>query len=477
MLVPRLSRLEVHCPKEHALHRITYRAQDGNEVFAGIRLTYCKLCGAFWPVRAEPKAPHPKSIREYAPLIRDELEKLEVDLKNWPYIKKLFARRKTYLISKVQEKAWGLYGKTPDYRTVERVLEFCAEAGEKASFVVNGVIRPIKENGESYIRYPDPLGIDPPFAERLFKCPKCGKKYSADDMMVYERYYCLDCLTWLTYDGFDVIEATPYSGFAHVEGSIVDKAMGGPMSKIPVAIAMKACETDHLGHFRLEYVPCGVYDLKILINGRQVRKRIEVSGSFKPLMLALAECHECSYIWVDDKVNHKFACPNCNTQYLCENDRIYKLKHEEAFCYDFKRDWAWWWKLRCPNCNTEASLEFSNGRWICTQCGLYVEPKHDYRFFRCLLPCGHENPYSIHYLINSIQLKCWICGFEADLPPHIKEAWRNLNYTIFDIPANIMVNGEYFVRKNPWVVPAALIGVPLIGLGLALLASGGKDEK
>ena len=163
-------------------------------------------------------------------------------------------------------------------------------------------------------------------------------------------------------------------------------------------------------------------------------------------------------------------------QIICLSSAKSTSPHE-AFCYDFDRDWPWWWKLRCPMCGGEAGLEFTRGSWFCNQCRCHVEPKHDYRFFRCIMPCGHEHVYSIAYLIDGIPLKCWTCGFEAKLPPNVKSAWKNLNYTIFDIPSSIMVKGEYLIRKNPWIVPAAFIGGSLAVIGLALLASGGKDEK
>lgn len=465
MLIPRLSTLAVHCPKEHESDRVTFRASDGTEVFAGIRLTYCPKCQAFWPVRVSRDAPHPSSIRKYAPLIKSELEKLQVDPYNWPYVKEFIAKRETNIIERVRAKAGEIYGEMPDFRTIKRVLDFCAEAGEKASFIVDGVIRMVKENGRSYVLYPDPYGIDPPLVERRFSCPTCGKEYSADDMLVYESYYCPHCLTWLTYDGFDVKQTVPSSGYVNVEGVIVNKATGALLSNVPVAIKMKTCETDSQGYFRLDYIPYGTYQLKILINGQQLEITINADGSLRPLTLALAECYECGYLWIEDNVNREYECPKCNTRHLYEDSRFYKLKREEAFCYDFNRSWVWFWLLRCPNCNGETNLEFGTGRWICARCGLYVEPKNGYPFFRCILPCGHEGVYSIHYLMDDIPIKCWTCDLEVHLPFYIQQAWKNLDYTVFDLPAKIVVNRDYFVR-NAWVVPAILGGLFFLGLVL-----------
>ena len=189
-------------------------------------------------------------------------------------------------------------------------------------------------------------------------------------------------------------------------------------------------------------------------------------------------CHQ-KFFLDNPRAGQEFPCPHgCGAYYFFEQGKVYKLAPHEAFCYDFNRDWAWWWKLKCPNCKAEASLEFSSGKWICNKCGSYVEPKHNYRLFRCILPCGHEHIYNIHYLIDNVPIKCWTCDLEANLPPKIRQAWKNLDHTIFDILGKIVVNGEYIIRKHPWIVPATVIGGPLaVGLGLLLSGSGGKDGK
>lgn len=278
-----------YCPKEHAPYRETLRAPDGTLVFAGIRLTFCRRCEALWPVRVNPDAPHPRSIREYAPLIKAELVKLNVDPMKWPYVKSLIAKRKSELISRVQLKARELYHKVPDFRTIERVLEFCAEAGEKAALVVDGVIRKIREDGDSYVLYPDPYGIDPPLMELHFNCPTCCSVYSADDMVEYELYYCPRCLTWLVYDGFEVRATVPTGGYTHVEGSIVDKVTGAPLTNVRVGIKMRTCETDRFGRFRLSFVPIGEYQLKVLVDGRQLEVPVNANDNFKFMTLALAD--------------------------------------------------------------------------------------------------------------------------------------------------------------------------------------------
>jgi len=210
----------------------------------------------------------------------------------------------------------------------------------------------------------------------------------------------------------------------------------------------------------------GKVDLGLIAFHKEQGKWVEDASDNVNLDLRTIKCACGNTLSLNNGLS-KIKC-ECGMWYIVEDGKAYALKSEEAFCYDFNCDRAWYWPLRCPNCNGEASLEFESGRWLCTRCGLYVEPKHDYRLFRCVLTCGHEHIYSVHYLTNSIPLKCWTCGLEAKLPLHIKQAWRNLNYTIFDIPGNIRVNGEYFVRRNSWVIPIVLGGPLIVGLGLII---------
>jgi hypothetical protein len=185
--IPRLRKIAIHCPKEHAKYRRSFRAPDGTDVFAGLRIAYCERCQAFWLVIAVRKGtPMPKSVRQYGSLIRTELEKVEL-MDQWPYVKELKGRRKTDLIEAVRRRARRELLTTPSFETIERVLNFLAEAGEKISLVVDGVVRRIKENGESFILFPDPFGIDPPLGIRYINCPGCNRKYCTDDMVAGSR--------------------------------------------------------------------------------------------------------------------------------------------------------------------------------------------------------------------------------------------------------------------------------------------------
>jgi Zn finger protein HypA/HybF involved in hydrogenase expression len=188
------------------------------------------------------------------------------------------------------------------------------------------------------------------------------------------------------------------------------------------------------------------------------------------------KCDACGRLLSLGGDSPEVKCPCGKAWYRVENGTVYTLKRDEAFCYDFNRNWAWYWRLRCPNCNSEVSLDFSSGRWFCNNCGQYVEPKHDYRLFRCILPCNHEYVYSIHYLINNIPLKCPACNTEIRLPIHIQTAWKNLNYTVFDTLPDAIVRAEYFARKNPWVVPAAIGGVLVLGAFLASMIHGRRER-
>jgi len=390
---------------------------------------------------AEPTAPQPSSIRRYAPLTRDELEKLEIDLERWPYIVKLVAKRKTDLIRGVQERAKRKYLETPSYSTVERVLEFCAEAGEKIGFVVNGVIRRIQENGESFVRFPDPFGIDPPFLERVFHCPGCGKEFTADDMIVYESYYCDQCLTWFFYDGFEVWETVPSSGYAIIGGRIT--SIDGPLPNVSVAIKGKIAVTDEGGYFWLEHIPPGSYELQISDNNHKTSVRIEVKDGWS-IHLMIVKCEECGS-WLRLDAESKGTCPTCKTHYYYDIYRLYRLKGDEAFVYDFSKNWAWWWKLKCPSCGHDVNLLFSEGVWYCPHCNSYVKPKHSYPTFRCVLLCGHEVACDIARLIEGATIHCDGCGGEYRLPENIRSAWSS------------------FERKSPWAPLAFLVGSGLMG--------------
>jgi ribosomal protein S27AE/ribosomal protein S27E len=196
---------------------------------------------------------------------------------------------------------------------------------------------------------------------------------------------------------------------------------------------------------------------------------IEDSSIEVKLDFMKVKCDECSRLLSFDGSSPEVRCSCGKAWYRVENRTVYTLKHNEAFCYDFNSDWVYYWKLSCPNCGTIVDLEFNSGRWLCTQCG-YVEPKHEFRFFRCVLPCGHEHTYSIHYLIDDLLLKCWTCSREVELPRNIRLAWKGLNFMLLDIPAKIAVQGEYLIRRNPLIVSA----IELMRLARVL---GGVGEK
>lgn len=88
-----------------------------------------------------------------------------------------------------------------------RFLTCVLRLEEKGAFVVRGIVRRVREDGESYVLYPDPYGIDPPLMKRVCKCPSCGKEMCADHMVINTLpYYCPDGLTRLVYDGFNTHE-------------------------------------------------------------------------------------------------------------------------------------------------------------------------------------------------------------------------------------------------------------------------------
>jgi len=193
---------------------------------------------------------------------------------------------------------------------------------------------------------------------------------------------------------------------------------------------------------------------------------VEDSSIDVKLNFVEVKCEACGKTLGLSKTFPETICA-CGACYRVKDGRLYTLKRDEAFCYDFNAGWIYYWGHACPKCGSALNLEFSNGSWICPSCG-YVELQHSYRLFRCILPCGHEDVFSIHYLTDDIPLKCRVCGVEVKLPTHVRSAWKGFNLTLLDMPVKGAVHLEYFVRKNPWVVPAALIGVP-IAVGLAIL--------
>jgi predicted RNA-binding Zn-ribbon protein involved in translation (DUF1610 family) len=372
--------------------------------------------------------------------------------------------------------------------TAEECLDILLNLGEKFGASVDGVPHRVRigigvgtrRGFEGIIRLVDEMG-DPPFVTTMFKCPGCGKEYCADDMVSDELYYCEECFTWLVYDGFEVKKATPWSDCSHVTIQVVEKATGIPIPNLRLAIRKKTAVTDEKGYVRFEHLPYGDYELKILVGNRELKVLLSVRENYTSLKLSIAECCECGYPWIEVNggVGGKYQCPWCGTVHLIEGNRIYRLKQGEAFCYDFNNDnLVLSWRLACPNCRSILSLEFSSGKWICPNCD-YVEPQHGYRLFRCILPCGHEDVFNIHYLTDDIPFKCRVCGVEAKLPTHVRSAWKGFNPTPLDMLVKGAVHLEYFVRRNPWVVPVAIIGGP-IAFGLAILGLpillGGKGE-
>jgi ribosomal protein S27AE len=140
----------------------------------------------------------------------------------------------------------------------------------------------------------------------------------------------------------------------------------------------------------------------------------------------------------------------CGTLYWVRGERVYALKPDEAFSYDFRDGWISYWRLACPSCGSAASFESSSGRWVCPSCG-YVQPKHRFPSFRCCMPCGHEGTYPMTHLLKGL-LRCQACGQEAGLPPNVRAAWSNVDDTGTGV---------------------ALAVLALIGLGLGGLALGG----
>jgi ribosomal protein S27AE len=142
------------------------------------------------------------------------------------------------------------------------------------------------------------------------------------------------------------------------------------------------------------------------------------------------------------------------------------LEQNEAFCYDFEKDVIiYYWLLKCPYCGN--TIELKNRKWFCPECG-YVEPAHSFQSFRCIFPCGHEKSFSIAYIVRDIPVLCSACDEEYSLPENIKSAWKNCTP---DILSDFAVQANYFVRKNPWVVPAVVIGGPIAILAIALASS------
>jgi ribosomal protein L37AE/L43A len=215
---------------------------------------------------------------------------------------------------------------------------------------------------------------------------------------------------------------------------VVEKASGAPLSNLRVAIRKRVAITDGRGYATFHYVPHGRYDLKLLIGSRELKVPLTVSeGRYAmSVNIILAECRECGHLWVEveGEAGREYGCPRCNTSQMWRDDTLYRLKPDEAFCYDFSRDWAWWWGLGCPDCGDEARLEFESGRWLCSRCRRYVEPRHGYSRFRCILPCGHEHAYLIAYLTEGIPLRCKTCGSEARLPRLLFGLPRYISYDV-----------------------------------------------
>jgi ribosomal protein S27AE len=433
-------------------------------------------------VRHSPQAPFIETLEKVADVIYEETPKIKQSLlevgqqkislpiqptKIGREIQSLQAPLKEHIIKKCEER-----GVSRNYAFL--ALDLLLDLGMRHGVAVNGVPWLIELGRyEAVVRLMDVYG-DPPFVRTVFNCPTCGREYTADNMLTSEQHYCLDCLTWFEYDGKEVKIVAPRTGYAHVNGFLIDKT-GTPLSGIPIIIRKKVRSTDARGYFLLEYIPHGTYELEIQYSSQRLSLNIQVDESFRgPLKVVTAKCCQCGNVWFEGDIGSEYQCPKCHTKhfYSSKDGKIYKLAPNEAFCYDFNSNWATWWELSCPNCGSVASLEFSSGRWFCSHCGLYVEPKHDYRFFRCILPCGHEHVYSVHYLTDNIPLKCWTCNKETELPPHIHTAWKSFNFTLLDTLSKIVVQGEYFVRRNPWVLPVALIGGPLaVGFGLFLFGS------
>jgi ribosomal protein S27AE len=231
--------------------------------------------------------------------------------------------------------------------------------------------------------------------------------------------------------------------------------------------------TDGGGYARFDYIPYGNYEVSFSIGTREFKVPLSLKeGQGSTLMrVSVAECNECRHLWVeaDEEASDQYRCPRCGTWHLGRNGRAYRLKQDEAFCYDFRDGWVWYWRLTCPSCGSAADLEFSSGKWSCPKCG-YVEPTHRYPYFRCVLPCGHEHIYSIHYLTDDIPLKCWTCGMEVMLPNHVRSAWNGFTLTIFDAPAKVMVQGEYLARRmGPLAIPILGAAAPII-FGLCVVS-------
>jgi predicted RNA-binding Zn-ribbon protein involved in translation (DUF1610 family) len=353
-------------------------------------------------------------------------------------------------------KEWGM-----DKDTVERCLDILLDLGERLTTSVDGVPHRIRvgmgvgtrRGFEGIIRVMDEAG-DPPFVRAVFNCPGCGKEYYADDMVDGELYFCEECFTWLAYEGFDVKSVTPWGCYSHVVVQVVEKATRNPISNLRLAIRKKVAVTDGGGYARFDYIPYGNYEISFLIGAREfkVPSSLKEGQGSALVRVSVAECGECRHLWVEtDEASDQYRCPRCGTLHLRRDEKVYRLKQDEAFCYDFRGGWVWYWKLTCPSCGSPADLEFSSGRWLCPKCG-YVEPKHSYGSFRCVLPCGHEHIYSIHYLTADVPLKCRTCGMEVKLPDRVRLAWSRVN------------------DRGSWVALAA------IGLGLFLggLALGGR---
>ena len=449
------------------------------------RVYLCKDCGGLRYVRHSPQAPFIETLEKVADVIYEETPKIKQSLlevgqqkislpiqptKIGREIQSLQAPLKEYIVKKCEER-----GVSRNYAFL--ALDLLLDLGMRHGVAVDGVPWLIELGRyEAVVRLMDVYG-DPPFVRTVFNCPTCGREYTADNMLTSEQHYCPDCLTWLEYNGNEVKIVVPRTGYAHVDGYLIEKT-GTPLSGIPIAIRKKVQWTDAQGYFLLEYIPYGIYELEIRYLGQLFSLIIQIDGSFEgPLKVVIAKCYQCSYVWLERDIGSEYQCPKCHTKhfYSSKDGKIYKLTPNEAFCYDFNNGNLHYWPLKCPSCGAECYKRENAGTWVCTKCNLYVEPRHDYPLFRCQLPCGHENVYSIFYLVKGRSLKCGTCDLETDLPEHIKKAWKNSK--IFNPLAELAVEVEYFVRKNPWVIPTILTLGP-IGMGLTLLAFlGGRNGK
>jgi len=441
-----------------------------------LRLSYCEDCGGLRVDRIHWQAPHVESLVKVAEAVYHLAPKPhEIPNRHLPL--------PTDIIM------WCVRNYHMSKETAELALSVLLDLGENLYVSVDGIPARLhvgtghgtKRGFEAIIRLIDQIG-DPPFVRTVFECPGCGKEYYADDMVINEPYYCDECLTWFSYDGLDVKKTVPYTGYIHVGGFIRDKLTGRPLTNTWLAIRKKNVCSDERGFFIFEYLPWkSVYEINIKLK-KEINIPIKIAGEGTYMLeLDVVKCYECNHLWVEVGNQYsnygKYRCPACGTSFLYEYGRLYRLKEDEAFCYDFNCDCAWWWRLKCPHCNAEVSLEFESGRWFCSRCRSYVEPMHHFSSFRCIMPCGHEHAYPIAYLVRNIPIKCWTCSLEYELPANVKNAWKNSSYIV--VPGDFIAHAEYFTRRNPWVVPVAITTI-IVGsliIGLSSLALGGKDEK